>query len=219
MKNEMMGSLHILVPLLAAAALTAPARAAPQCAAYAGELTAMVEAAEAARSRVDYLAPPDDPAAAQGRAALEAVEWTNAERLGAWLAACGWPRRSVEGVQAARGAWLVAQQGSGDLPLLRQVVRQLELAVLDGEAPAMYLASASDRLAVKEGRPQRYGTQLRQVDACHWDYYPLDDVPRVEARRKRLGLPSLEEHKRSINDAGTRENCPPAQPIEAAPPR
>jgi hypothetical protein len=155
----------------------------------------------------------------QGRTELEAVERGNAERLAAWMNACGWPRRSVEGVQAARGAWLVAQQRSGDLPFQRQVVRQLELAVLDGEAPAMYLATASDRLAVKEGRPQRYGTQLRQVDACHWDYYLLDDPQRVEARRKRLGLPSLEKHKRGINDAVASENCPAAQPIAALPGR
>ena len=206
-----MGSLHILVPLLAAAAVATPARAEAQCAAYATELTAMVEAAEAVRGRVDYLA------AAQGRTELEAVERGNAERLAAWMKACGWPRRSVEGVQAARGAWLVAQQRSGDLPFQRQVVRQLELAVLDGEAPAMYLAAASDRLAVKEGRPQRYGTQLRRVDACHWDYYPLDDVSRVEARRKRLDLPSLAENKRGINDAVAGEHCPPAQPIASPP--
>ena len=213
-----MGRLHIL-PLLAAAAVAAPVHAAAQCGAYAGALTAMVEAAEAVRSRIDYLAPPDDPAAVQGRTELEAVERGNAERLAAWMNACGWPRRSVEGAQAARGAWLVAQQRSADLPFQRQVVRQLELAVLDGEAPAMYLAAASDRLAVKEGRPQRYGTQLRQVGACRWDYYLLDDVSRVEARRKRLGLPSLEENKRGINDAASGENCPPAQPVATAPAR
>jgi hypothetical protein len=215
----MMGSLQILVPLVAAAAMNAPARAEPQCAAYAGELTAMVEAAEAVRSRIDYLAPSGAPAAVQGRTELEAVEHGNAERLGAWMNACGWPRRSVEGVQAARGAWLVAQQRSGDLPFQRQVVRQLELSVLDGEAPPMYLATASDRLAVREGRPQRYGTQLRQVDACRWDYYLLDDPQRVEARRKRLDLPPLEEHIRGINDAAASENCPPAHPVAAAPVR
>lgn len=212
----MMGSLQLLVPLLAAAALTAPARAAPPCAAYAGELASMVEAAEAARSRVDYLAPADDPGAAQGRAGLEAVERANAERLGAYMSSCGWPRRSVEGSQAARGAWLVARQRSADLPFQRQVVRQLELAVLDGEAPPMHLAAASDRLAVQEGRPQRYGTQLRRVDACHWDYYPLDEPARVEARRRRLHLPTLEEYKRGIDAAAANKNCPAAQPAAAA---
>jgi hypothetical protein len=211
-ENEMMGSafrLQISVPLFAAALFAAPAHAALECTAYADELAAMVTAAETARSQVDYLAAPNDPAAAQQRARLDEVERANAGRLSAWMTACGWPRRSVEGAQAARGAWLVARQRSEDVAFQRQVVHQLELAVLDGEAAAMHLASASDRLAVREGRPQRYGTQLRQVDACTWDYYLLDDPARVDARRKRIGLPPLAEHKRGINDLAASENCPP----------
>jgi hypothetical protein len=214
-ENEMMGSpirLHVLVPLFAFAAFAAPApapaHAAVECTAYADELAAMVSAADAVRSQVDVLAPSSDPVAAQQRARLGDVERANAARLSAWMTACGWPRRSIEGAQAARGAWLVARQRDDDLPFQRQVVHQLELAVLDGEASAMHLAAASDRLAVREGRPQRYGTQLRQVDACTWDYYLLDDRARVEARRKRLGLPSLDEHLRGINALSSRENCP-----------
>lgn len=202
----MRSTLHLLVPLFAAF-VTAPLHAAPSCAAYAGELTAMVEAADSLRSQVDYLAAPSDAAASERRTALEGVERANAERLSAWMTACGWPRRSVEGVQAARAAWLIAQQARSDIAFQRQVVRQLELAVLDGEASAMHLAAASDRLAVQEGRPQRYGTQLRQVAGCGWDYFLLDDLARVEARRKRLGLPSLEEHKRAINALVTVQRC------------
>jgi len=209
----MRSTLPLLVPLFAAAVM-APAHAAPSCAAYAGELTAMVEAADTLRSQVDYLAAPSDAAANERRAALEGVERANAERLSAWMTACGWPRRSVEGVQAARAAWLIAQQRGADLAFQRQVVRQLELAVLDGEAAAMHLAAAADRLAVQEGRPQRYGTQLRQVAGCGWDYYLLDDLARVEARRKRLGLPALEDHKRAINAVAGQESC--ASPLSNA---
>ncbi|MGJ9419130.1 DUF6624 domain-containing protein [Massilia sp. CMS3.1] len=204
----MMGSLRslqFLVPFVAA--IPVPAQAAPVCASYADQLAVMVEAAEAVRSRVDYLAPLEDPVAARHRAQLELVERDNAARLVSLMAACGWPRHSVEGVQAARSAWLVAQQRSEDLGFQRQVVRQLELAALDDEASMLHLATASDRLAVREGRPQRYGTQLRQVHPCAWDYYPFDDPARVEARRKRLGLPSLEAHKRAINTMIITENC------------
>ena len=190
------------------AALAAPAQAAPDCSAYAQELATMAEAADAVRSRVDYLAPPEDAAAARHLAQLALVERANGARLGALMAACGWPRRSVEGLEAARRAWLIVQQRADDLPLQRQAVRQLELAALDGEAAMTHLAAASDRLAVREGRPQRYGTQLRPVDACSWDYYPLDDPGRVEARRRRIGLPTLAEHKRSIDAMIITENCP-----------
>jgi hypothetical protein len=200
-------TMYVLGSLLAAAVLAAPAYAAPDCASYAQQLIVMEEAVEAVRSRVDYLAPPEDAVAARHLAQLALVERDNTERLGALLAACGWPRRSSEGLDAARLAWLVAQQSSDDLLFQRQVVRQLELAALDGEASVIHLATASDRLAVREGRPQRYGTQLRQVDGCVWDYYPLDDLDRVEARRKRLGLPPLASHKRAINDMIIKENC------------
>lgn len=205
----MMGSRSSMnISLLAAALLAGPAcAAAPVCASYAQQLAVMEEAAEAVRSRVDYLAPPEDAVAARHLAQLALVEGDNSARLGALLAACGWPRRSVDGLEAARRAWLVAQQGSDDLPFQRQVVRQLELAVLDGEASPVHLATASDRLAVKEGQPQRYGTQLRQVDGCAWDYYPLDDPARVEARRARLGLPPLASYKRAINEMIIKENC------------
>ncbi len=207
-------SVQVLAPFCVAAALAAPAQAAPECATYGGELAVMAEAAEAVRSRVDYLASPEDSEAARHLAQLDLVERDNAARLGSLLAACGWPRRSVEGVEAARRAWLVLQQRSDDLALQRQAVRQLELAALDGEASVMHLAAASDRLAAREGRPQRYGTQLRQIGPCSWDYYRLDDPARVDARRKRLGLPTLEDHKRSINAMIINENCP-AQGITA----
>jgi len=190
------------------AALAAPVQAAPDCSAYAQELATMAEAADAVRSRVDYLAPPEDAAAARHLAQLALVERDNGARLRALMAACGWPRRSVEGLEAARQAWLIVQQRAEDLPLQRQAVRQLELAALDGEASMTHLATASDRLAVREGRPQRYGTQLRQIDACTWDYNPLDDPARVEARRQRIGLPTLADHKRSIDAMIITENCP-----------
>lgn len=205
----MMKSLCRLQAMAAlSAALAAPAQAAPDCNTYAQELATMVEAADAVRSRVDYLAPPEDAQAARRLAQLALVERDNGARLGALMAACGWPRRSVEGEEAARQAWLVVQQRGDDLPLQRQAVRQLELAALDGEAAMTHLATASDRLAVREGRPQRYGTQLRQVDACSWEYYPLDDIARVEARRQRIGLPTLADHKRSIDAMIITENCP-----------
>ena len=197
----------VLGSLLAAAVLAAPAHAAPDCASYSQQLVVMEEAAEAVRSRVDYLAPPEDAVAARHLNQLALVERDNTERLSALLAACGWPRRSSEAPEAARRAWLVAQQSSEDLPFQRQVVRQLELAALDGEASVIHLATAADRLAVREGQPQRYGTQLHQVDGCMWDYYPLDDLERVEARRQRIGLPPLASHKRAVNDMIIKENC------------
>lgn len=170
-ENEMMRSpsVQVLVSLLARWPLPRR-RKRPRCASYADELAVMVEVAEAVRSRVDYLAPPEAPVAGRHLAQLDLVERDNSARLGTLMAACGWPRRSVEGPDAARRALLVAQQRGEDIAFQRQVMRQLELAALDSEASVMHLASASDRLAVR-GR----------AAAALW-------YPAAPGRRLRLGL-------------------------------
>ena len=77
-----------------------------------------------------------------------------------------------------------------------------------GDAPARFLAITADRVALLEERPQPYGTQLRQVDACTWSYYPLDGRASVETRRQDAGLPPLDDYKRAINAMIVKENCP-----------
>ena len=57
--------MQVLVPFCVATALAAPAQAAPECATYGRELAIMAEAADAVRSRVDYLAPPEDRVAGE----------------------------------------------------------------------------------------------------------------------------------------------------------
>ncbi|WP_407943880.1 DUF6624 domain-containing protein [Massilia litorea] len=134
------------------------------------------------------------------------------ERL--WLAAPQRGRRTGRARRLARGPatqWGPALPAPGGAPAGAVRARWRSAAHVPGHG----LRPAGGQ----GGRPQRYGTQLRQVDACRWDYYLLDDPQRVEARRKRLGLPSLEEHIRGINDAAASENCPAAHPVAASPVR
>lgn len=191
-----------------AALAFAPAQALA-CTAYAGELAIMAEAAKAVQERVDYLAPPDDPVAARRRDHALLVERTNVQRFAPLLAACGWPRRSVEGEQALAHAWALATQASSDLGVQRAAAQHLEAAVAAGEAPGRHLAIAADRVAVLEMRAQPYGTQLRPIGQCSWDFYRLDARSKVEERRRALGLPALDDYKRAMNEMAIHENCTP----------
>jgi hypothetical protein len=76
---------------------------------------------------------------------------------------------------------------------------------LDGGAVAML----TDRLEVKAGRPQIYGTQLSMKDG-QWVFDPIADSAGVDARRKTMGLPPLAEYRRLV-DSVTRvpEPAPP----------
>lgn len=198
----------------AAQAGTGPA----SCDAYAQDLAAMAGADAALRARQDLLAAPDDPGQGRRRDQLALVERSNSVRLQALLADCGWPLRGVHGEQAGKDAWRLVRHAGEDLAWQKTVAQHLEQAVLRGEAPGRELAQLDDRIAVAEGRPQRYGTRMRQVDACRWVPYPMDDRDRVAQRRAQFGLPTLEEQEAMANSMVIHENCSaPNTPLVSLP--
>ena len=97
----------------------------------------------------------------------------------------GFPRKSQVGEFALLAVWAVFQHN----PLEQQKVflPQLEEAVRHGDIAPMYLAMLKDRIDVREGRPQKYGTQLGPDGLC-----PLLDASRVNEWRKEVGLPPIQ---------------------------
>jgi hypothetical protein len=53
----------------------------------------------------------------------------------------------------------------------------------------------TDRVEVKAGRPQIYGTQLSLKDG-RWVLDPIADSAGVDVRRRQMGLPPLAEYLR-----------------------
>lgn len=71
----------------------------------------------------------------------------------------------------------------------------LEPLVATGEIDGQSYAMMYDRLALSEGRPQRYGTQMTCVDS-RWTVNTLEDPDTVEERRRAMGFPgTLEDYK------------------------
>jgi hypothetical protein len=60
-----------------------------------------------------------------------------------------------------------------------------------GEADGAAYALMYDRLALSEGRPQRYGSQMRCSDGQYDVGEPVDDIDRVDSRRASVGLGTL----------------------------
>jgi hypothetical protein len=58
------------------------------------------------------------------------------------------------------------------------------------------MAQAWDRILVKSGKPQWYGTQfMRSKTTGKWELYPTDPDVVTEAQRTAMGLPTLAEDK------------------------
>ena len=124
---------------------------------------------------------------------MEAVHRANAARLREIVAAHGWPGTPLVGAFGAQAAWLIAQHAIGEPAFMRECRDQLALAVAAGAAPAWQLAYLEDRIRVFEGKPQRYGTQLREGADGRPEPCPIDEPERVEFLRAEAGLPPLAE--------------------------
>lgn len=115
----------------------------------------------------------------------------NMVRLEEIIADHGWPERSVFGDKAATAAFLVVQHAS--LEKQKQYLPMLREATRNGEAEKESVALLVDRVRVREGRPQLYGTQLRRdPKTSQLELYPIEDSAHVEKRRAEMGMMPLE---------------------------
>ena len=98
----------------------------------------------------------------------------------------GFPRRSQVGEFATLAVFSVYQHNPLDYQ--KQFLPQLEEAVSNGEIAPAYLAVLKDRIDIREGRPQKYGSQRDgNGKLC-----PLLDASRVNEWRQEVGLPPIE---------------------------
>lgn len=123
---------------------------------------------------------------------VEAVDRANQRALKAMLPrGDGWFGRSVVGEEGAGAAFLVVIHAVRDRGLMREALRRMTPLAGTGEIEPAWYAALHDRLAVLEGRPQRYGTQ----PVCRrgeWVAGEVEDPEGLEARRAVLGLADLD---------------------------
>ena len=101
----------------------------------------------------------------------------------------GFPRKEQVGDFANQAVWLVFQHA--DLKYQKRFLPQLEAAVSRGDIAPVFLALLRDRIDVREGRPQRYGTQIDGKG----NIAPLLDASRVNQWRQEVGLPPIEQYE------------------------
>lgn len=106
------------------------------------------------------------------------------------LTAAGWPKRSEVGEKAALAAWLIAQHSPSPHQQQR-FYRQMKEAVSQGEASQAHLAQLKDRILVRQGKPQLYGTQSRLDEKGRAILEPIADPDNLAERRRSVGLETL----------------------------
>lgn len=127
-----------------------------------------------------------------------AIDEAHEKALMAMLPPEGWFTISRYGREASEAAFLIIQHSNPDL--WRRFVPVLEQLAAKGEVAGGNYALMYDRLALNDGRMQRYGSQMTCKDGKYVPL-PLEDPERVDERRAALGMPPYAEHlKRFANN-------------------
>lgn len=119
---------------------------------------------------------------------LEELHRANAARLRQIIAVFGWPGIALVGEKGGKAAWRIALHSIAEPSFMRQCRDLIDRATEMGDAPRWQFAIIDDRIRVYEGRPQRYGTQLR-MGPNGLEPHPIENPSRVNSMRMQAGLP------------------------------
>lgn len=133
----------------------------------------------------------------QARAMMR-TDSSNTNWLRAYVARWGWPTAKAVGPEAEQAAFLIVQHAVHDTAFMRAMLPMIEQAFRRGDLKGEAVAMLADRLAVKAGHPQKYGTQLSLRNG-RWVLDPIADSVHVDERRKRMGLPPLAIYKQMFD--------------------
>jgi hypothetical protein len=123
---------------------------------------------------------------------MEAVHIRNATRLRELIALHGWPAEDIAGEDGAKAAWFIAQHAVGEPDFQRESLRHLQSCAAESRVPAWQAAYLEDRIAMQEGRPQRFGTQwMDESTDGRTRPWRLADPEHVNELRASVGLGPL----------------------------
>lgn len=110
----------------------------------------------------------------------------------------GWLGQDVIGGQGNMTLFLVIQHS--DLEIQEKYLPMMREAVKSGNAQSRSLALLEDRVALRQGKRQIYGSQIGR-DPESGDFYvsPLEDPNNVDKRREEVGLGTLAEYVSGYN--------------------
>lgn len=128
-------------------------------------------------------------------ARLAEIDCANTAWLRREIAEHGWFDIERFGHEADEAAWLIVQHADRTPAFQGEMLQMLE-AMPEGATNASRRAYLWDRVAIKEGRSQRYGTQMRCVDGQPQPIGGLEDG--VEQRRAALGMQTFASYQAAM---------------------
>ncbi|MCH6483057.1 hypothetical protein MMG85_05705 [Pseudoxanthomonas sp. LH2527] len=175
------GCLLLVLPVVASAGDKPPGECAE--ATLRSELLQRRDADQSARNELTA-----SPGSGEALDKVLEVDADNTKFMRGILAACGWPKRSMVGEDAAKAAWLLSQHADMDPQYQVLAGQHMKQAVLAGEADARQLASLVDRNRRLSDQPQVYGMQYFRSPQGVIEFYDIVTPAKLDERRQEIGL-------------------------------
>lgn len=128
-------------------------------------------------------------------ARMNEIDAANTERMKAIVRQHGWPSPELVGSDGVHAAFLLVQHA--EPAFQKEMLPLVEKAYKSGGLSGQSYALLVDRVLVREGKPQVYGTQAKPFE--EWKKgeaaaMPIEDEANVDKRRVEVGLPPLSEY-------------------------
>ncbi|SFF39045.1 DUF6624 domain-containing protein [Spirosoma endophyticum] len=121
---------------------------------------------------------------------MRQVDSINLPKVERMIAQYGYPGKRLVGEKQNETAWLVIQHAP--LEVQEKYLPLLQEAAVQGQLSKASVALTIDRIRVRKGQKQLYGSQVHNdANGQPIGFEPIDDEVNVDKRRAEVGLPPL----------------------------
>ncbi len=121
------------------------------------------------------------------------IDAENVQKLVKIVKQFGWPKLSEVGEKGSEAAFLILQHA--DLKLQIECLPMFRKMAESREAELSDLALLEDRVLVRQGKKQLYGTQLKSMAGVkEMLIEPIEDEENVDKRRAKMGMGPLAKY-------------------------
>jgi len=131
------------------------------------------------------------------------VDLVNRERLQEIISTHGFPTKKLVGDEGMESIFYIIQHADQDTAWQSEQLKFVEKAVKSGDMDGNDYAYLYDRICTNSKRPQRYGTQFKNVDlvAQIAELAETEDLENLDKRRREISLMPIDMYKRFMLQA------------------
>ncbi|MCC8407829.1 hypothetical protein LJ707_02740 [Mucilaginibacter sp. UR6-1] len=127
---------------------------------------------------------------------MKATDKENQQFVGGLLDTCGWPK----GLSAENNHTIFLVIDHGEIPFMNKYFPYVKQQADLGVVPKSDLATIQDRVLLRNGKKQVYGTQTFKAGAVV-NVWPVDNIDGLAERRKAMGLEPMDEYLEAVKKA------------------